>query len=325
MIKWILLFTLSIDIQTTSSFTVPTRSLNPSVFKDKRSQVWNTKDTRITSIQPFVIRTRLYAEEPEEIEIPKELRQEIYAAEAKTAAAQGREKRLIGYGLSALVFLLFGVMNVVFTSMEQTGADLNELGYGWSKSFFLLNGAVGGYIDIIGAGLLGTMVELENRTKEETAVRIYQELLRRKEEKETRTAKKKKWKEDKSRSTSKGGKKSSKKQSKRLAALAEVVVDDSVGKSDTETETETETENGTALNVDEKDDESSIITDDTNDNSIIGKLKNFYKQADTMAASQALLLNKKLEDEGIIEKITDESGLKVIGKDAAQGDKKEKE
>ena len=36
-----------------------------------------------------------------------------------------------------------------------------------------------------------------------------------------------------------------------------------------------------------------------------------------MAASQALLLNKKLEEEGIVEKITDESGLKVIGKEAA--------
>ena len=36
-----------------------------------------------------------------------------------------------------------------------------------------------------------------------------------------------------------------------------------------------------------------------------------------MAASQALLLNKKLEDAGIVEKITDETGLKVIGKQAA--------
>jgi len=36
-----------------------------------------------------------------------------------------------------------------------------------------------------------------------------------------------------------------------------------------------------------------------------------------MAASQALLLNKKLEDTGVIEKITDETGLKVIGKEEA--------
>jgi hypothetical protein len=39
-----------------------------------------------------------------------------------------------------------------------------------------------------------------------------------------------------------------------------------------------------------------------------------------MAASQALLLNKQLEDKGILDKITDESGLKVIGKSAASAD-----
>ena len=36
-----------------------------------------------------------------------------------------------------------------------------------------------------------------------------------------------------------------------------------------------------------------------------------------MAASQALLLNKELEGRGIVDKITDESGLRVIGKQAA--------
>ena len=50
---------------------------------------------------------------------------------------------------------------------------------------------------------------------------------------------------------------------------------------------------------------------------ILSTLKNFYEKADSMAASQALLLNKELEDRGIIEKITDETGLKVIGKEAA--------
>ena len=47
------------------------------------------------------------------------------------------------------------------------------------------------------------------------------------------------------------------------------------------------------------------------------KIKNFYKQADDMAAAQALLLNKKLEEGGLLEKITDETGLKVNGKEAA--------
>ena len=51
---------------------------------------------------------------------------------------------------------------------------------------------------------------------------------------------------------------------------------------------------------------------------LFNKLKGFYEKADSMAASQALLLNKELEDRGVVEKITDESGLKVIGKGAAK-------
>ena len=48
-----------------------------------------------------------------------------------------------------------------------------------------------------------------------------------------------------------------------------------------------------------------------NDGNIFSQVKDFYEKADTLAASQALLLNKELEDRGILEKITDESGLVV--------------
>ena len=48
--------------------------------------------------------------------------------------------------------------------------------------------------------------------------------------------------------------------------------------------------------------------------SILDKAKDFYKEADSMAYQNALLLNKKLEDEGVLEKITDETGLKVMNK-----------
>ena len=50
---------------------------------------------------------------------------------------------------------------------------------------------------------------------------------------------------------------------------------------------------------------------------LLGTIKGFYEKADSMAATQALLLNKELEDRGIVEKITDETGLRVIGKEAA--------
>lgn len=114
-------------------------------------------------------------------------------------------------------------------------------------------------------------------------------------------------------STSKGGKKSSSKQAKRLAALAEVIVEDKVKEEEAQPE------------IAPKDEEASAEVEPENKSGtgIMGKLKDFYKQADTMAASQALLLNKKLEDEGIVEKITDETGLKVIGKEAAAKAKKE--
>mmetsp|Transcript_5012 Transcript_5012/g.11249 ORF Transcript_5012/g.11249 Transcript_5012/m.11249 type:complete len:172 (+) Transcript_5012:650-1165(+) len=57
--------------------------------------------------------------------------------------------------------------------------------------------------------------------------------------------------------------------------------------------------------------------DEEEEDDIWGKLKGMYKKADSMAASQALMLNKALEERGIVDKITDESGLKVIGREAA--------
>jgi hypothetical protein len=54
------------------------------------------------------------------------------------------------------------------------------------------------------------------------------------------------------------------------------------------------------------------ITGSTTNPNLLDRVKGFYQQADTMAMTQALLLNKQLEDQGILPKITDETGLKVI-------------
>ena len=74
----------------------------------------------------------------------------------------------------------------------------------------------------------------------------------------------------------------------------------------------------TTANEDSKNyDETTIVEESSNnkdDGGIVGAISRFYKQADNMAASQALLLNKELEDRGILEKITDETGLRVVGK-----------
>ena len=63
--------------------------------------------------------------------------------------------------------------------------------------------------------------------------------------------------------------------------------------------------------------DQSTRNNEESEGGILGKIKGFYEKADSMAASKALLLNKELEDRGMIEKITDETGLRVIGKEAA--------
>ena len=108
------------------------------------------------------------------------------------------------------------------------------------------------------------------------------------------------------------------KQKKRLSALEELMVNDDEEKqppvvhSSISYEETVESADG-YTEAEEKNEEDN--------NGILGKIKGFYDKADSMAASQALLLNKELEDRGVIDKITDESGLKVIGKDAAAAQK----
>ena len=146
------------------------------------------------------------------------------------------------------------------------------------------------------------------RGRRENVEKIWQEVQKRKQEREQGGGSRKK---------KKGGGKNKKKlqkQAKRLSALSEVMVVDD-GESDQQIITTKEAEVPTemspsaaeAADDDKKKDEGGIV----------GKIKGFYEKADSMAASQALLLNKELEDRGVVEKITDESGLKVIGREAA--------
>lgn len=97
----------------------------------------------------------------------------------------------------------------------------------------------------------------------------------------------------------------SKKNRKRLDALSEVIIE----KEETTTPAETVTAESTTTD--------NVTSEEKKDTGMFGKMKDFYEKADSMAQSQALMLNKELEDRGIVEKITDETGLKVIGKEAA--------
>ena len=113
------------------------------------------------------------------------------------------------------------------------------------------------------------------------------------------------------------------KQKKRLSALEELMEEETADATAATLNESTETAQSTEIQQSE--DTSNEQGAVQEDKGIFSTIKNFYDKADSMAASQALLLNKELEDRGVIDKITDDSGLKVIGKEAAAKEKAEKE
>jgi len=190
----------------------------------------------------------------------------------------------------------------------------------WVTSFALTN-KIGGGIGLLGAGLSGTLAEVEIRSKKENAEKIWTEMQRRKSLKEkptSRSNRKKNKKKSSSLSQSSSKKNMTGKQKKRLSALEELMDDNEEDEAVMPTVVVEEEPNAKTPN-----DESKDATD-KDDDGIFGSIKGFYKKADSMAASQALLLNKELEDRGIVEKITDETGLKVVGKEAAEAAKQQK-
>ena len=92
-----------------------------------------------------------------------------------------------------------------------------------------------------------------------------------------------------------------------MNALSEVI-----SEKDTTTAAET-----VSSPVEDESKKESSVKDNDSKGGILGTIQNFYQRADSLAASQALLLNKKLEEQGLVEKITDETGLRVIGKEEA--------
>ena len=153
------------------------------------------------------------------------------------------------------------------------------------------------------------MVQLRGRR--ENVEKIWQEVQKRKQERDRGGGSKKKKKKGVGKS-----KKKLQKQAKRLSALSEVMAVDS-GESGQQISPvkEAEVTNEKALSREAVD--GGIDDAKKEEGGIVGKIKGFYERADSMAASQALLLNKELEERGVVEKITDESGLKIIGREAA--------
>lgn len=254
---------------------------------------------------------------PYQSKIPKELEKEIYEAEGKTQAAKDRSQRIALYAVAAFAGVLLAFFNVFISELRNgpmpEGAtepfELASTGFGWVESNFLFRflfmNKIGGGLCLLGGAGAGLLAEAEFDTRRINSEKIWEEMQRRRELKE------------KSKKTKKGKKKRRPgKEAKRLSALSEV----------TSTGTANQ-ENSPTPVADEKpvveEQQSTEVKEEAADKEEEGKggllegIKGFYEKADQMAATQALLVNKKLEDEGILEKITDETGLKVIGKDAA--------
>lgn len=276
--------------------------------------------------------------DPFESKIPEELREEIYQAEANTPAAKDRGTRVATYACIAIFFIALASFNGFLTDMRDkesaiamaeaaksipdTGNNLyilDQNGFGWVLSNpitkFLFTNKIGGIITLLLGGGAGILAEAELDSKRVNAEKIYEELERRREQKMRGTGKRK----------NKGKKKrQSGKEKKRLAAISEVVMD----APDTTVETATKTTPSVGMPMAP---EAGSVDDSANDESpteekvesdenkgVFGKMKELYEKADTMAASQALIMNKNLEEAGLVEKITDESGLKVIGREEAK-------
>ncbi|CAB9517592.1 expressed unknown protein [Seminavis robusta] len=254
--------------------------------------------------------------QPYDTKIPPELRDEIYAAEANTPAAQERGTRVATYALIAFIGIVLAFFNAFITELRNSPippeVDITDplayAGFSWVASNpitgFLFMNKLGGGICLLGGAGAGLMAEAELDTKRINAEKIFEELQRRREKKEKQKAPKRNKK-----------KRRSGKEKKRMEALSEIIVQDD--KEETATAAVTEEPTVVAA-VEEKPKEEE-------GDGLLGKIKGFYDKADSMAASQALLLNKEMEDRGMIVKITDETGLKVIGKEEAAKLQQEKE
>jgi hypothetical protein len=245
---------------------------------------------------------------PYESKIPKEIEKEIYEIEGNTPAAKERTQRIIKYGLIAFFGVLLAFFNAFLTELRSgptpdgNPVDLATTSFGWVMSnpvtgFLFLN-KIGGGVCLLGGAGAGLLAEAEFDSRRTNAEKIYEELERRRSGKEKKV--------ERSSATTKKKKRRPGKETKRMEALSEVATPEAE-------------ETAAAEPVEEP-----VSKEEKKDRGFLGKLKGFYEEADNMAASQAILFNKKLEDTGVIEKITDETGFKVIGKEAASKLKEKK-
>ena len=103
--------------------------------------------------------------------IPPELLQQITQAEANTPAAQSRQQRIILYFTLTLLGVTTAFFNAFLSSLRygdgSPSSDLSYYGFEWVQSNwitgFLFTNKIGGGLGLLGAGLAGTLAEVEVR------------------------------------------------------------------------------------------------------------------------------------------------------------------
>ena len=150
-----------------ASFTIPTSSTISSPYCCYRSSSPASSSTTTTLHGLFDNETN-QSDQPSEI--PSELRDEIYQAEANTPAASGRQQRIITYVILTFVGVTIAFFNAFLSDLRfgdgSPSDDLAYYGFGWvEESNFLINFAltnkIGGALGLLSAGLSGTLAEVE--------------------------------------------------------------------------------------------------------------------------------------------------------------------
>ena len=212
---------------------------------------------------------------------------------------------------------------------------LDAFGFGWVHSnvviSFVLTNQIGGILCLLLGGATGLLAEAEYDTRRINAEQIYTELVQRRQQRRRQNTAATGTRKSTTRSSSnsnsnsnssgtsnkKAKRRSNSKEAKRMNALSEVtmvqgtnpqppssiVLETTVTNIKPNAATENETTTTTSS--------ANPGNDGTNNPNILDRVKNLYQQADSMAMTQALLLNQQLEEQGILPKITDETGLKV--------------
>ncbi len=103
--------------------------------------------------------------------IPLDLRDEIVRAEANTPAAKDRQSRIVIYFLLTITGVTLAFFNAFLSDLRygegSPSDDLSYYGFGWVEgnfaTSFLLTNKIGGAVGLLGAGLSGTLAEVEVR------------------------------------------------------------------------------------------------------------------------------------------------------------------